>query len=101
MDQLVKPIRTKTNTKLPPRTVNASKADAPVLPTLSVDLSADRSRQVLAALLAFSDGDFATRLPTEWLCGAIYLEGEDALLRSQFGHYLTFGRGLQFSALRT
>ena len=86
MDQVMQPARSKKNPKHPPKDTLASEGGSgvldlpsPLLQMQPLDLAEERSRQILAALLAFSDGDFTTRLPTEW-------SGTDGRIAETFNH---------------
>src|SRR6059058_1145809 len=48
------------------RTPSKSAAKLPPIKTLPAEAAEARSRQVLAALMAFAAGDFNTRLPNDW-----------------------------------
>lgn len=43
-----------------------AKGQVKALATLPGDAAEARSRQILAAMMAFSDGDFKMRLPSDW-----------------------------------
>ena len=86
MDEVLQPVRKKKIPKGATKSTSASKADSkqPVQPSPTQQippqiLPDDRSRQVLAALLAFSDGDFTTRLPTGW-------SGTEGRIAEAFNH---------------
>ena len=96
MDQLAQPVRNKKGQKRLPKVTRASDVNSEIPDQFSTSLQAqpmklteERSRQVLAALLAFSDGDFTTSLPTEW-------SGTDGRIAEAFNH--TIGNAARITA---
>ncbi|MDP3412380.1 MAG: hypothetical protein Q8S16_04190, partial [Polaromonas sp.] len=79
MDQAIQASRRK---KSPPKTAtppkkSAAAASLPALPSGENQLAEARSRQILAAMMAFSDGNFDARLPSDW-------SGTDARIAEAF-----------------
>ena len=69
MDQAATAAVKKKAGKAAPRPAGTKKAPSlriPPIHTLSAEAAEARSRQVLAALMAFASGDFNIRLPAEW-----------------------------------
>ena len=72
MDQAPQAVRTKGRKAVMPAAKLASgngiSHRGPIAPlqTLPADHAEMRSRQVLAAMIAFSNGDFGSRLPSDW-----------------------------------
>ena len=60
----------------------AAAAKIPPIQTLASDASDARSRQVLAALMAFAGGDFSARLPNDW-------SGVDARIAEAFNQSIS------------
>ena len=65
----------------------------PTIQTLSAEAAEARSRQVLAALMAFAGGDFAARLPTDW-------SGVDARIAEAFNQSIANAERVTTEAAR-
>jgi HAMP domain-containing protein/CheY-like chemotaxis protein/signal transduction histidine kinase len=66
MDQAVTPRTQKKKSSRPAAATPAARVKIPPIQTIDGEAAEARSRQVLAALMAFAGGDFDVRLPADW-----------------------------------